>query len=131
MKKLILFISIVALSSCKSDDELKHPNIAGNWEMVTYSGFLPENPTINKGDVIWNINSNNIIMTNNSEYDFLSNEGTFSYSWVNERIIRVKYSNEIDLYYKVSVKDQVLQLMETVKPGDSEMTDLAVLTFEK
>ena len=82
MRKVILLLTVIVLSACKNDDNFNHADISGEWKMVKYLAYTPELPIIEKGSVIWNIESGNITMINNSEYGFVSREGAYSYQWV-------------------------------------------------
>lgn len=131
MKKLILLFAFIGLISCKSDDDLKPGDISGEWKMTAYFGYLPELPQIEKGSVVWNIDAKNISMTNNSEYIYVSNNGTYNYNWINPTTIRVYYSQQFMGYYKVNLSNNKLLLTETHGPGESEFSDPSTLEFEK
>ena len=129
MKKLILLFAFIGLISC-NDDDLKPVDISGEWKMTAYLGFVPELPQIEKGSVVWNIDATNISMTNNSEHAYVSEEGTFSYVWLNAETILVNYP-EFPGYYKINLSDNKLRLTRTVQPGTPEISDQPVLEFEK
>lgn len=130
MKKLILFFAFISLVSCTSEENFKRADISGEWKMTAYLGFVPELPQIEKGSVVWNIDATNISMTNNSEYAYVSQEGTFGYLWLNAETILVNYP-EFPGYYKVDLSDNKLRLTRTVQPGTPEVSDQPVLEFEK
>jgi len=130
MKKLILFFAFISLSSCTSEENFKRAEISGEWKMTAYLGFVPELPQIEKGSVVWNIDAKNISMTNNSEYTYVSQEGTFSYLWLNAETILVNYP-EFPGYYKVNLSEGKFRLTETHGPGETESTDPSTLEFEK
>lgn len=129
MKKLILLFAFIGLISC-NDDDLKPVDISGEWKMTAYLGFVPELPQIEKGSVVWKIDPTNISMTNNSEHAYVSQEGTFSYVWLNAETILVNYP-EFPGYYKVNLSEGKLRLTETHGPGETESTDPSTLEFEK
>jgi len=129
MKKLILLFAFIGLISC-SDDDLKPVDISGEWKMTAYLGFVPELPQIEKGSVVWNIDKKNISMSNKSEHAYVSQEGTFSYLWLNAETILVNYP-EFPGYYKVNLSDGKLRLTETHGPGETEFSDPSTLEFEK
>lgn len=130
MKKLILLFAFISLISCTSEENFKRADISGEWKMTAYLGFVPELPQIEKGSVVWNIHATNISMTNNSEYAYVSQEGTFGYLWLNAETILVNYP-EFPAYYKVNLSDNKLRLTEVSKPGDPEIADAPILEFEK
>lgn len=130
MKKLILFFAFISLFSCTSEENFKRAEISGEWKMTAYLGFVPELPQIEKGSVVWNIDATNISMTNNSEYAYVSQEGTFGYLWLNAETILVNYP-EFPGYYKVDLSDNKLRLTQTVEPGTPEISDPHILQFEK
>ena len=130
MKKLILLFVFISLFSCTSEENFKRADISGEWKMTAYLGFVPELPQIEKGSVVWNIHATNISMTNNSEYAYVSQEGTFSYLWLNAETILVNYP-EFPGYYKVDLSDNKLRLTQTVEPGTPEISDPHILQFEK
>ena len=130
MKKLILLFAFISLISCTSEENFKRAEISGEWKMTTYFGYLPELPQIEKGSVVWNIDAKNISMTNNSEYPYVSQEGTFSYLWLNAETILVNYP-EFPGYYKVNLSEGKLRLTETHGSVETESTDPATLEFEK
>ena len=130
MKKLILFFAFISLVSCTSEENFKRADISGEWKMTAYLGFVPELPQIEKGSVVWNIDATNISMTNNSEYAYVSQEGTFGYLWLNAETILVNYP-EFPGYYKVDLSDNKLRLTQTVEPGTPEISDPHILQFEK
>lgn len=99
--------------------------------MVNYLAFTDELPNITKGDVIWNANANNITMTNNSAYAYVSASGNYHYGWFNSETIVVNYSPSVFTYYKVKVTSQTLTLTEVSKPGEPEIADAPILEFEK
>lgn len=47
--------------------------------MVHSLAFASELPVIKKGDVVWNINTAAITMTNTSPYEYVSHQGTYTY----------------------------------------------------
>jgi len=130
MKKLILLFAFISLISCTSEENFKRADISGEWKMTAYLGFVPELPQIEKGSVVWNIDATNISMTNNSEYAYVSQEGTFGYLWLNAETILVNYP-EFPGYYKVDLSDNKLRLTQTVEPGTPEISDPHILQFEK
>ncbi len=130
MKKLILLFAFISLFSCTSEENFKRAEISGEWKMVKYLAYVEELPTITKGDVIWNIDATNISMTNNSEHAYVSQEGTFSYLWLNAETILVNYP-EFPGYYKVNLSDGKLRLTVVSKPGDPDIADAPILEFEK
>ena len=130
MKKLILLFAFISLISCTSEENFKRADISGEWKMTAYLGFVPELPQIEKGSVVWNIHATNISMTNNSEYAYVSQEGTFSYLWLNAETILVNYP-EFPGYYKVNLSDEKLRLTAVSKPGDPDIADAPILEFEK
>lgn len=131
MKKLLLLFAFISLLSCNNDNDLKPIDIKGEWKMTAYLGFVPELPQIEKGSVVWSIDANNITMTNNSEYPYVSNSGTYTYNYINPSTIRVYYSQQFMGYYKVNLSDDKLRLTRTVQPGTPEVSDQPVLEFEK
>lgn len=130
MKKLILLFAFISLLSCTSEENFKRAEISGEWKMTSYFGYLPELPQIEKGSVVWNIDAKNISMTNNSEYPYVSQEGTFSYVWLNAETILVNYP-EFPGYYKINLSEGKLRLTAVSKPGDPEITDAPIMEFEK
>ena len=130
MKKLILLFAFISLISCTSEENFKRADILGEWKMTAYLGFVSELPQIEKGSVVWNIGATNISMTNNSEHAYVSQEGTFSYLWLNAETILVNYP-EFPGYYKINLSDDKLRLTEVSKPGDPEIADAPILEFEK
>jgi len=130
MKKLILFFAFISLFSCTSEENFKRAEISSEWKMTAYLGFVPELPQIEKGSVVWNIDATNISMTNNSGHAYVSQEGNFSYLWLNAETILVNYP-EFPGYYKVDLLEGKLRLTETHGPGETESTDPSTLEFEK
>ena len=130
MKKLILLFAFISLISCTSEENFKRADISGEWKMTAYLGFVPELPQIEKGSVVWNIGATNISMTNNSEHAYVSQEGTFSYLWLNAETILINYP-DFPGYYKVNLSGNKLRLSEVSKPGDPEIADAPILEFEK
>lgn len=130
MKKLILLFAFISLISCTSEENFKRTDISGEWKMTSYFGYLPELPQIEKGSVVWNIDAKNISMTNNSEHAYVSQEGTFSYVWLNAETILVNYP-EFPGYYKINLSEGKLRLTAVSKPGDPEITDAPIMEFEK
>ncbi len=130
MKKLILLFTFISLISCNDEENFTRANISGEWKMTAYMGFVSELPQIEKGSVVWNIDATNIAMTNNSEYAYVSREGTFGYLWINAQTILINYP-DFAAYYKVNLSDGKLRLTQTVAPGDPEISDQPVLEFEK
>lgn len=130
MKKLILLFAFISLISCTSEENFKRADISGEWKMVKYLAYVEELPTITKGDVIWDIDAKNISMTNKSEHAYVSQEGNFSYLWLNAETILVNYP-EYPGYYKVNLSDGKLRLTSVSKPGDPEIADAPILEFEK
>lgn len=130
MKKLILLFAFISLISCTSEENFKRADISGEWKMVKYLAYVEELPTITKGDVIWDIDAKNISMTNNSEHAYVSQEGTFSYLWLNAETILINYP-EFPGYYKVNLSEGKLRLTRTVQPGTPEVSDQPILEFEK
>jgi len=130
MKKLILLFAFISLFSCTSEENFKRADISGEWKMVKYLAYVEELPSITKGDVIWNIDATNISMTNKSEHAYVSQEGNFSYLWLNAETILVNYP-EFPGYYKVNLSDGKLRLTAVSKPGDPDIADAPILEFEK
>ncbi len=130
MKKLILLFTFVSLFSCTSEENFKRADILGEWKMTAYLGFVPELPQIEKGSVVWKIDPTNISMTNNSEHAYVSQEGTFSYVWLNAETILVNYP-KFPGYYKVNLLDGKLRLTQTVEPDTPEISDQPIIEFEK
>lgn len=130
MKKLILFFAFISLFSCTSEENFKRADISGEWKMTAYLGFVPELPQIEKGSVVWNIGATNISMTNNSEHAYVSQEGAFSYLWLNAETILINYP-DFPGYYKVNLSDGKLRLTETHGPGEPEFSDPSIMEFEK
>ncbi|WKW46375.1 hypothetical protein P3875_11460 [Myroides sp. JBRI-B21084] len=130
MKSLFLASAICVLSACSSDDKFEKPAILGEWQMTAFLAFIPELPEIEKGSVVWKVNTNTIEMTNNSSHAFVSNVGTFNYQWVTSKIIKVNYTQTY-IYYKVELKEGALFLTQTVEPGNVEISDPIILKFER
>lgn len=88
MKNLLaLLLCVTFLCACPKPNSSEGP-LDGSWNMESYVAFLPEQPQISEGDIVWTFNSvtNELKVLNNIEaqYSFIQGSGTYDFSISND-----------------------------------------------